>query len=83
MKIFGRRYIVDHIKYMAEKEDEAYAYKIYVADALRAMTGNQENPRYTEWIDNLRKPKDDRSPEQIKNEIKNSYNRMVRMNGSS
>ena len=65
------------MRYVLAKNHEKFeekAYRIYVTDTLRALTGTENNPRYVEWIDTT--PPETRTADEIINHIKDGLRKL-------
>lgn len=70
--MLGDEYIAQHVHYAAIKETEERVYRIYITDALYASGRMQR--RWIDIIDDLSKPHDKRTPEEIKAHMLNKLN---------
>lgn len=65
--MLGDEYISQHILNEVHRENEELAYRAYVTDTLYLLCNGSMKRRWIDIMEDMKKPQDNRSAEEIKN----------------
>jgi len=71
LEIFGRGYVIEHCISSFQKQNEVLTYRVYVTDLLRALSRQENIPRYYDLIKRDKEPKKD--AKEVKEKIRGKF----------
>ena len=71
LEIFGRGYVIEHCISSFQKQNEVLTYRVYVTDLLRALSRQENVPRYYDLIKKDKAPKKD--AKEVKEKIRGKF----------